>query len=110
MSKLRLLPANKDFYSTAALCSLVNDRLMCMTYSKQVFLHWQCPDSRYKDITNKTCPNNLSLVVYSKKLYKLDIYEWHLRITVHPVSAPERILGAALSALPGGGLVKKHSK
>lgn len=51
-----------------------------------------------------------SLVVYSKKLYKLDIYESDLRITVDPVGAPERILAAALSALPGGGLVKKHPK
>lgn len=65
MSRLRLLPANKDFYGTAALCSLVNDRLMSMTYSKQVFLHWQCPDWRYKNITKKTCPNNLSLLLYS---------------------------------------------
>lgn len=38
-SKLRLLLPNKDFYSTAALWSPANDRLMRMTYSKQVFLH-----------------------------------------------------------------------
>lgn len=49
-----------------------------------------------------------SLAVYSKKLYKLDSYERDLRITVDPVGAPERILATALSALPGGVLVKKH--
>lgn len=39
MSKLRLLVAIKDFYSSAALCYVANDRLMYMSYSKQIFLH-----------------------------------------------------------------------